>query len=81
MGPFEQAQLQGAGNVHSARPASSSFGDSPITVSSESLQGSCVKSGVASAGGFSTGYATVATCTVQADDEELGTLGGKHEKG
>ena len=36
---------------------------------------------IASVGGFSTGYATVATCTVSVDDEEVGTLGGKQGKG
>jgi hypothetical protein len=39
------------------------------------------KSGVASAGGFSTSLATIATYTVQADDEEMGGLGGKHCQG
>jgi len=31
--------------------------------------------------GILDGYATVAKCTVQADDEEVGTLGGQHGKG
>jgi hypothetical protein len=33
-------------------------------------------SGVASTGGF--GYVTIATYTVQTDDEEYGNLGGQH---
>ena len=35
---------------------------------------------IVQAGGCSTGYATVAKCTVQSDDEEVGTLGQKHGK-
>ena len=42
------------------------------------LQGSSAKSGAASDGGFSTGYVTITTYTVQAGDEEYGILGGQH---